>query len=268
MVKLVSELYQILSTMLDVLCAFIPLVIFTSLFSSLISGQGVILLNSLSLFGIIILCAVVFVLFNLFLVFILEKEKPGSYLIKMFPVLFIAFTTANSGSTFISHTNVAVRKQGIRDYLANFSIPVGALFSKPFMALVVFMVTLFMGTIYHLSFGIHELVSLLLLSILISIAVPPMPGMGIFLFSVTLNSFGIPIEGMAMAVTLYTFLDYLLTSIDVFSVNVSMLHTEHYLRGKEKVLRKTWKKNDPGNCHNESKNGPENVAQLKKEINI
>jgi Na+/H+-dicarboxylate symporter len=217
-VKLVSELHQILSTTLDLLCAFIPLVIFISLFSILVNGQGLVLL-----------CLIT--------VLLIEKEKPASYMRKIMPVLFIALTTANSGSTFISHSKVAVGKQGIRDYLSNFSIPVGALFSKPFMALVVFMVTLFMGQFYHLSFGFQELVSLLLLSILCAIAVPPMAGMGIFLFSVTLNSYGIPIEGMAMAVTLYTFLDYLLTAVDVFSVNISMLHTEYHLRKKEKILK-------------------------------
>ena len=236
-VKLVSELYQILSTMLDVLCALIPMVIFVSLFSIIVNGQGVVLLNSLGLFGMIILCTLVFVALCLISVFLIEKERPVSYLRKILPVLFIALTTANSGSTFIGHSKVAVNKQGIRDYLTNFSIPVGALFSKPFMALVVFMVTLFIGEIYHLSFGFHELVSLLLLSLIIAIAVPPMAGMGIFLFSVTLNSFGIPIEGMAIAVTLYTFLDYLLTAVDVLSVNISMLHTEHHLRRKEGISK-------------------------------
>jgi len=231
--KLVTEMHQFFSLLLDLLCSLMPIVVFSSLFSIQMSGEGRVLVDALGLIGMLVLCMLVFVSVGLLSVALIEKESPLRYLKKMGPVLLIALSTANSGATFIRHSNVAATKQGIRNYLIHFSIPVGALFSKPFMMIVVFLVTLFTGAYYHLAFGLSEFLYLLLISIVITIAVPPMPGLGIFLFTITLNRFGIPIEGLVMAVTLYTLLDYLLTAVNVFSVNLSMLHTEYRLRKKE-----------------------------------
>jgi len=60
--------------------------------------------------------------------------------------------------------------------------------------------------------------------------VPPTQGMGPFLFTVVFKRFGIPLEGLAMAASLFILFDYLITTGNVFSINISMLHTEHRLR--------------------------------------
>jgi Na+/H+-dicarboxylate symporter len=41
------------------------------------------------------------------------------------------------------------------------------------------------------------------------------------------------LEGLALAVSIDIFLDYIATSINVMTTNVGMLHTEHLLRTKE-----------------------------------
>jgi len=129
---------------------------------------------------------------------------------------------------------IASNKQGIRDYLANFSIPVGALFAKPFVVPVLLLMTLFVGNFYSVTFTMADVVSMVLLCIILSVAVPPIQGMGIFLFTIIFKRFTIPLEGLAMAASLFMLFDYLMTTGNVFSVNISMLHTEHRLREKEK----------------------------------
>ncbi len=231
--RAITELNLVLSTLLDAVCSLMPWVIFICIFNMILSGDSMALLSSLGVVVIICVCFIVFTLLCLLSVAAIEKKNPFDYIRTISPVLLIALSTASSSATFASHTRTASTEQGIRDYLVNFSIPVGALFSKPFVVPVLFLVTIFLGNFYGISFGIAEIISLVVLSIIMSIAVPPAQGMGTFLFTVVFKKYGIPLEGLAMAASLFILFDYLITSGDVFSINISMLHTEHFLKKAE-----------------------------------
>jgi hypothetical protein len=157
--KVITELNLVLSTLLDAVCSLMPWVIFICIFNMLLSGDSRALLSSLGVVVIICVCFVVFVLLCLLSVAVIEKNNPVDYIRTIGPVLLIALSTASSSATFASHTNTASIKQGIRDYLVNFSIPVGALFSKPFVVPVLFLMTLFVGNFYGTNFGMADILS-------------------------------------------------------------------------------------------------------------
>ncbi|HQD76568.1 MAG: cation:dicarboxylase symporter family transporter [Peptococcaceae bacterium MAG4] len=227
--KAITELNLVLSTLLDAVCSLMPWVIFICIFNMLLSGDSRALLSSLGVVVIICVCFVVFALLCLLSVAVIEKKNPVDYIRTIGSVLLIALSTASSSATFASHTKTATTKQGIRDYLVNFSVPVGALFSKPFVVPVLFLMSLFVGNFYGISFGMADILSMALLCMIMSVAVPPTQGMGTFLFTVVFKKTGIPLEGLAMAASLFILFDYLMTTGNVLSINISMLHTEHFL---------------------------------------
>ncbi len=228
--KAITELNLILSTLLDAVCTLMPWVIFICIFNMLLSGDGGALVSSLGVVLLICACFTVITLLCLASVVAIEKENPLGYLKTIGSVLLIAISTASSSATFAPHATVAGAKQGIRDYLVKFSIPVGALFSKPFVVPALFLMSLFVGSFYGIGFGAADVAAMVLLCIIMSVAVPPTQGMGPFLFTVVFKKFGIPLEGLAMAASLFILFDYLMTTGNVFSINISMLHTEHRLR--------------------------------------
>ncbi len=228
--KAITELNLVLSTLLDAVCSLMPWVIFICIFNMLLSGDGGALLSSLGVVALICICFAVITLLCLASIVVIEKDNPLEYIKTVGSFLLIALTTASSSATFAPHTIVATTKQGIRDYLVNFSIPVGALFSKPYVVPALFLLSLFVGNFYGINFGFADIAAMVLLSIIMSIAVPPAQGMGVFLFTVVFKKFGIHLEGMAMAVSLFILFDYLMTTGNVLSINISMLHTEHWLR--------------------------------------
>ncbi len=228
--KVITELNLIFSTLLDAICSLMPWVIFICIFNMLLSGDGGALLSSLGVVLLICVCFAVITVLCLTSIVFIEKKNPVSYIKTIGSILLIAVSTASSSATFAPHTMIATTKQGIRDYLVKFSIPVGALFSKPYVVPVLFLMTLFVGGFYGISFGTADIAAMVLLCIIMSVAVPPTQGMGPFLFTVVFKRFGIPLEGLAMAASLYILFDYLITTGNVFSINISMLHTEHRLR--------------------------------------
>ncbi len=232
--SVITESNLILSTLLDAICSLMPWVIFICIFNMLLSGDGKALLDSIGAVAVICLCFLILIIIGLLSVVVIEKQNPFKYLQTIAPVLMIAFSTASSSATLAPHTMTAIAKQGIRDYLVNFSIPMGALFAKPFVVVTLFLMTLFMGHFYGVAFSSADVVSMILLVTIMAIAVPPTLGMGTFLFTIMFKRFGIPLEGLAMATSLFMLLDYLITTGDIFSINVSMLHTEHQLRQIDK----------------------------------
>jgi len=232
--KTIVECNSILSTLLDAICSFMPFVIFICIFNMLLSRDSGEFLGVIGVVALICGCSSVVFLICLLSVALIGKESPIRYLKAISPVLLIALSTASSSATFSSHILTASTKQGIREYLAKFSVPVGALFGKPFFLQVLFLLSLFVGQFYQVSFSMADILSLVVLCIILTAAVPPMPGMTAFLFTIIFNRYGIPLEGLAMAVTIDILLDYFITTGDVLAINVSMFHTERRLRRIEK----------------------------------
>lgn len=232
--KAVTESNLIFSTLLDAICSLMPGVIFICIFDMLLSGDGRALLSSIGVVGLICVCFLVFILLCLLSVALIERQNPVQYLKTIGSILLIALSTASSSATFAPHSMTARTQQGIRDYLVNFSIPMGALFAKPFVVPVLFLMSLFAGNFYSVPFGVADAVSMVLLCMILSVAVPPTQGMGAFLFTIMFKRFGIPMEGLAMAASLFILFDYLMTTGNVFSINISMLHAEHRLRKTDK----------------------------------
>lgn len=228
--NVITESNLIFSTLLDAICSLMPWVIFICIFDMLLSGDGRVLLSSIGMVLLICICFLVIISLCLLSVAVMEKQNPIQYIKTIGSILLIALSTASSSATFAPHTMIASTKQGIRNYLVNFSIPVGALFAKPFVVPVLFLMCLFTGNFYSVTFGIADVVSMVLLCMILSVAVPPVQGMGVFLFTIMFKRFGIPLEGLAMAASLFLLFDYFMTTGNVFAINISMLHTEHRLR--------------------------------------
>jgi len=231
--KIITESNLIFSTILDAICTMMPWVVFISILNMMVSGNGGALLGAIGLIALILIAFLVIILILLMSVSLIEKINPITYLKTIFPFLIIAFSTASSSATFASHNATAVFKQDIRDYVVNFSIPVGVLFNKQFAIPILLLTSLFVGQYYQITFTIGEIIPVVILCMILSVAVPPSPGMGPFLFTIVFNLLGIPLEGLALAVTIDIFMDYPATAGHVMITNIGMLLTEHLLRIKE-----------------------------------
>ncbi|MDO9493871.1 dicarboxylate/amino acid:cation symporter [Acetobacterium sp.] len=231
--RIITEGNLIFSTILDAVCALMPGVVFISILNMMISGEGAALLGAFGLIALLLGSFLIIDLVMLLSVVVTQKISPLAYLKSAAPFLLIALSTASSSATFASHTATALGKQKIRNYVVHFSIPVGVLFNKQDAIPMLLLTALFVGNIYGISFSLPDMIPVLILCMILSVAVPPSPGMGAFLFTIVFNLLGIPMEGLALAVTIAIFLDYPATASNVMTTNIGMLHTEHRLRAIE-----------------------------------
>ena len=228
--RLITEANLVFSTILDAVCALMPAVVFISILNMMISGEGQALLGAFGLIALILAAYLVIDLVMLLSLAVYERISPLAYLKSTAPFLLIALSTASSSATFASHTATALSKQKIRDYVVHFSIPVGVLFNKQDAIPLLLLTALFVGNIYGISFSLPDMIPVVILCMILSVAVPPSPGMGAFLFTIVFNLLGIPLEGLALAVTIAIFMDYPATTGNVMATNIGMVHTEQRLK--------------------------------------
>ncbi|WKY48925.1 cation:dicarboxylase symporter family transporter [Eubacteriaceae bacterium ES3] len=231
--KFIMEGNLIFSTILDGVCSLMPVIVFISILNMVLSGAASELLGAVSLLVLIIGVLAAMLIFGLLSVLLLEKINPITYLKTVFPFVLIAFSTASSSATFASHSMIATMKQDIRDYVVRFSIPVGVLFNKQGAIAMLLLTSLFIGKLYGITFTMASLIPVVFLCMILSVAVPPSPGMGAFLFTVVFNMLGIPLDGLALAVTVSIFIDYPETAGNILVTNIGMLHTEYFLSKKD-----------------------------------
>ncbi|AFA48801.1 dicarboxylate/amino acid:cation symporter [Acetobacterium woodii] len=237
--KIITESNLIFSTILDAVCALMPLVVFISILNMMVSGEGIALLGAFRLIMLILGSYLIINLILLASVAIIEKISPLAYLKTAAPFLLVAMSTASSSAAFASHTATALSKQKIRDSVVYFSIPVGVLFNKQDAIPLLILTSPFVGQIYGINFTIAEMIPVVVLCMILSVAVPPSPGMGAFIFTIVYNLLGIPLEGLALAVTIAIFMDYPATASNVMITNIGMLHTEHWLKKREESTKIT-----------------------------
>lgn len=231
--KIITEGNLIFITILDAVCDMMPLIIFINILNMMIAGNGGALLGSIGLIAMMLVPLLALVVIMLLSVALIEKMNPVTYFKSAGSFLLIAFSTGSSSATFASHTMIASVKQNVRDYVVSFSIPVGALFNKQFAIPIWVLISLFVANIYGISFTMAEIVPVVILCMILSVAVPPSPGIGPFLFTIIFNLLNIPLEGLALAVTIAIFMNYPATAGHVMVTNIGMLHTEHMLCAKE-----------------------------------
>jgi Na+/H+-dicarboxylate symporter len=237
--RIITEANLIFSTILDAVCVMMPGVVFISILNMMISGEGAALLGAFRLIALLLGSYLIIDLAMLLSLAFYERISPLAYLKSAAPFLLIALSTASSSASFASHTSTALSKQKIRDYVVHFSIPVGVLFNKQDAIPMLLLTSVFVGNIYGIAFSLADMIPVVILCMILSVAVPPSPGMGAFLFTIVFNLLGIPLEGLALAVTIAIFMDYPATTGNVMTTNIGMVHTEYRLRAidAKKTLR-------------------------------
>lgn len=169
----------------------------------------------LTYFGTVVLgLLLVLLLYALLLVFFGK--------IPIFPVIrnvgelqLLAFSASSSAAVLPVSLKTAIEKLQVRDFIAEFVIPLGATINMNGTAIYQVIATLFIAQIYGISLSEWQLATLIFTVVGASIGTAATPGVGIVILSGILVSYGIPTEGIAIIFGIDRFLDMLRTTVNV-----------------------------------------------------
>lgn len=145
-----------------------------------------------------------FIYGGLFKVFTKLSIKP--FLKKFIKPASIVFSTASSNSA-LPVTLEAMDEMGVDNSISSFTIPLGSTINMDGTAIMQGVAAIFISQAYNMNLSITNILTIILTATLASIGTAGVPGVGMVMLSMVLQSVGLPIEGIGLILGIDRILD-------------------------------------------------------------
>ena len=129
--------------------------------------------------------------------------------------LLLAFSSSSSSATLPVTLKAAQERLGISEEIASFVLPVGATINMDGTALYQGVAAVFIAQLYGMDLTLAQQLTIVLTATLASIGTAGVPGVGMIMLVIVLESVGIPLEGIAVILGVDRLLDMCRTCANV-----------------------------------------------------
>ncbi|MGD9567385.1 MAG: dicarboxylate/amino acid:cation symporter [Sedimentibacter sp.] len=143
------------------------------------------------------------------------KVTPLQFFKGVAPAMVFAFTTASSSATLPINMKRCEDNLGVPKSICSFTLPLGATVNMDGTAIYQGICALFIAQIYGLELSLSAQLTIILTATLASIGTAGVPGAGMIMLGMVLQSVGLPIEGIAIIAGVDRILDMMRTMINV-----------------------------------------------------
>ena len=221
---LIEQFRAIVQTIMSGLSSMLPVLIFVLFTGMISSGNLGAILNSWKMIAVILLLLAACYVLNLIRIALTKKISPALLFKKAWPTFMICMTTASSAAAFGTNTRDATDKFGIDKKLVEFGIPLGQVLFMPGAIATFFCMELSFAESYGIPITLPWLFIGLLTNLLLSFAVPPIPGGVLMGFTIAFTQLGIPMEVMGIALAINAIVDFPVTACDISSWQLNMIN--------------------------------------------
>ena len=233
-----EQLNYIVQLVMEFVSRLVPFFVFGSLLNVILTNQVSDIRVSTKLFLVNALVCVAFPVLYLVIVGVRLKTNPLIFLKKGLPVLLIALTTASSAAAFSTSLETCHQKYGIEKSFTDFGVPFSQVTFKPTVAVLYLSSALFAAEAYSVPVSASWFAAAFLMSTILSMATPSIPGGALASITVLYTQLGLPVSGMAVVLALNIILDFLETPADLFCGHSVLILTAKKLGLiKEDVMR-------------------------------
>jgi len=180
-----------------------------ALISSTVANFGFNIISTLLIYIITVLLGLAMQIFLVYglLMKVFTKRNFFDYLKKMKEAMIIAFSTSSSAATLPVTLNCVENNLKVPNKIAGFVLPLGATINMDGTALYQGVAAIFISQIYGMDLSITAQLTIIITAVLASIGTAPVPGVGIIMLVMILNSVNIPAEGIALIIGVDRLLD-------------------------------------------------------------
>lgn len=184
-----------------------------ALISVAVSEFGISILSTLGyyMFTVVLGLFLHFILIYSLLIWIFAKSNPFTFYKGMREALLVAFTTSSSAATLPVTFQCVEENLGVPNKIASFVLPLGATVNMNGTSLYQCVAAVFIAQFYGLDLNFAQMSTILLTSMLSAVGTAPVPGVGIIMLILVLQSVGIPAQGIGLILGVDRILDMLRT---------------------------------------------------------
>ena len=219
---LFGQLNRIVLLMVDYVMAFAPIGVF-ALIASLIAdlagndpAKALELLGALSVYALTVVLGLALMLLVVYatLVRVFGGLSPRRFFRVMSPAQLLAFSTSSSNATLPVNLECA-EKLGVREEVRTFVLPLGATVNMDGTSLYQAVATVFIAQAFGTDLTWAQQLTIVLTAVLASIGSAGVPGAGMVMLVIVLQSVGLESAGIALVVAVDRILDMMRTVVNV-----------------------------------------------------
>jgi Na+/H+-dicarboxylate symporter len=212
----VEQVNYIVQLIMEIICSLIPLFVFISILNMILLGNISEMGGAYKLLLLLLLGCTVPILICTLLVSLCKKINPMLLIKKLFPTFLIAFTTGSSSAAFATNVETCEKQLGIDKKIVNCGVPLGHVIFMPGFIVLCLAAGLSLAEIYGVTISVSWLITAMLISVILAIAAPPIPGSAITCYAILFAQLNIPIEGITILVAFNIVVDAIGTSTNLF----------------------------------------------------
>ena len=187
-----------------------------ALITPVVAAQGVDIL--LPLLKVIIVCYVCYILHMVVVysssVAVFAKMSPLKFFKEMSKPMIFAFSSASSVGV-LPFNMEAGERLGVRKEISGFVLPLGATINMDGTAIYQGVCAIFIAQIFGIDLTIGQQITIVLTAVLASIGTAGVPGSGMIMLAMVLQSVGLPVEGIAIVAGIDRILDMGRTVVNI-----------------------------------------------------
>ncbi|WP_243290377.1 dicarboxylate/amino acid:cation symporter [Bacillus sp. FJAT-47783] len=148
-------------------------------------------------------------------VYFIGKMSPVFFFKNFFPAMSVAFSTSTSSGTLPVSMEIAQKRLKVPEPISSFVQPLGATINMDGTAIMQGVATIFIAQVFNEQLTFEQLLMVVITAVLASIGTAGVPGVGLIMLAMVLNTVGLPVEGIALILGVDRLLDMTRTAINI-----------------------------------------------------
>lgn len=222
-IRVLDGLNDAVLKIVDIIMYLAPIGVF-ALISSVITevagdnpSEAVGLLTALGKYVIVVLAGLFLhvMLVYMPMVKLLAKKSPLWFLRKMRPIQLLAFSTSSSNATLALNIDNAEKNMGIDEEVSGFVLPLGATVNMDGTSMYQAIAAIFIAQALNIDLSLTDQIMIVVTATLASVGSAGVPGAGMVMLVIVLNSINVPAAGIALIMGPDRILDMCRTVVNV-----------------------------------------------------
>lgn len=214
--EIFNSLNEIMLKVVDIIMRIAPVGVF-ALIASINADVSLIL--ALGKYMIVVVLGLAIMLFGVYpaMIKIFTKVSPLHFFKSILPAQTLAFSTSSSAATLPVTIDCCEKKLKLSEETTGFVLPLGATVNMDGTSLYQAVAAVFIAQVYGIDLDATAQITIVFTAVLASIGSAPVPGAGMVMLVVILQSVGLKAEGLAIILAVDRILDMCRTVVNVTS---------------------------------------------------
>ncbi|MEH7884604.1 dicarboxylate/amino acid:cation symporter [Bacillus sp. JJ1609] len=214
--NLIEQGNDIMMYLVSLVMKFAPFGTF-GLIATAIGSQGIGAIKAMGVYMLVVLLALIIHALLTYgsSVYFLARKNPFWFFKGFSPAMGVAFSTSSSNATLPVSMETAQKNLRVPESVSSFVQPLGATINMDGTAIMQGVATIFIAQVYGVDLTLAELGTVVITAVLASIGTAGVPGVGLIMLAMVLQSVGLPVEGIGLILGIDRLLDMARTAVNI-----------------------------------------------------